>query len=104
MARYLLIAGRNYYPRAGTGNWIATFDKPEDAEIFLKNLQEDRKRQWQDEEQLTEEEMSWQEKYGRYWEYDWHEVVDLETYMAMHSGHIGDASKTFINLDDQIVK
>lgn len=31
MKYYLLIAGDNYYPQIGSGNWIATFETMEEA-------------------------------------------------------------------------
>jgi hypothetical protein len=32
MKRYLLIENAHYYPCAGTGDWVGTFETEEDAE------------------------------------------------------------------------
>ena len=55
---YLLIAGYQYYPSAGTGDWIACFETEEEAETKWKELKS--------------------EKYSIY---EWHDVVDLRDWM-----------------------
>jgi hypothetical protein len=53
---YLLIAGDNYYPSAGSGDWIACFETKEAAEDYFKSSQE---------------------KLNSGQRFDWHRVVDL---------------------------
>jgi hypothetical protein len=36
MKRFLLTAGEDYYPRAGTGNWIAMFETGQEAEAYVE--------------------------------------------------------------------
>ena len=35
MKRFLLIAGMNYYPKSGTGDWIDSFDTKEAIEEII---------------------------------------------------------------------
>lgn len=37
---YLLIAGENYYPNRGTGDWIGTFETHEEAEAKIKTVKD----------------------------------------------------------------
>lgn len=37
---FLLIAGDNLYPEAGTGDWIATFSTEEEAKAEVKESRE----------------------------------------------------------------
>ena len=55
---YLLIAGDNYYPSSGTGDWIYSYETEEEA-----------REKW--------EEISSKSKYR----YDWYEIVDLRDWM-----------------------
>lgn len=50
---FLLIAGENYYPSSGTGDWVDRFTTKEEAEVAFQELKE--KNAW----------------------YDWHTIVDL---------------------------
>lgn len=59
MKRFLLLAGNNYYPRAGTENWVAEADSYHELEI----------------------EISPQERGSCIYKnktYDWYEIVDLD--------------------------
>jgi hypothetical protein len=58
MKPYLLIAGYQYYPDRGTGDWIGCYATEEEAEKKWKLLQ------------LTE-----------YSPYDWYDIVDLREWM-----------------------
>lgn len=48
---YLLIAGHDYYPGARTSDWIGRFETDEEARQHLRKI-----------------------------EYDWYEIVNLETW------------------------
>ena len=41
MKKFLLIAGDDYYPRAGTDNWIGCFATREEAENAIANEEAD---------------------------------------------------------------
>lgn len=41
MKKFLLIAGDDYYPRAGTDNWIGCFATREEAENAMANEEAD---------------------------------------------------------------
>lgn len=38
---FLLIAGSNYYPRSGIGNWLGTYSSLEEAESQVKIVSRD---------------------------------------------------------------
>jgi len=59
MKPYLLIAGYQYYPSSGTGDWIACFETYEEAEAKWEKLKD--------------------EKYSLY---EWHEIVDLREWIG----------------------
>ena len=41
MKKWLLICSAQYYPSAGTGDWIGTFETLEEAESMILNLDPD---------------------------------------------------------------
>ena len=55
--RFLLIAGENYYPSEGTGDWIGCFETEEEAKDHMNLLSVGNR-------------------------YDWHEIVDLLDWSA----------------------
>lgn len=59
MKPYLLIAGYQYYPNSGTGDWVGTFTTEEEAEAKWKEL-----------------------KRGKYSCYDWYEIVNLTEWVG----------------------
>jgi hypothetical protein len=63
----LLIAGHQYYPAAGTGDWIDTFRTSADAEKVVQKI--DAHSGYSDSYQI----------YGT--KYDWYEIVDLRTWI-----------------------
>lgn len=70
MKKFLLLAGQDYYPGAGTDNWIGCYDTYEEAEaqIIVKTTKYvDREIQ---NYYLSESESV-----------DWYEIVDLEEWM-----------------------
>jgi hypothetical protein len=73
---YLLIAGYQYYPSYGTGDWIGCFSTKEDAEEEVIEVVVPKYRN---------------KKFGdgivtkwsiRDMEYDWYEIVDLREWMG----------------------
>lgn len=70
MKPYLLIAGENYYPSAGTGDWINTFTSYEEALAVIETVTSVGRRQ---------------KTYNRYKinniHYDWYEIIDLKTWI-----------------------
>lgn len=58
MKTYLLIAGYNYYPDRGTGDWIACYNTIEEATDKMNALE------------------------NADYSYDWYEIVDLNEWMC----------------------
>ena len=72
---YLLIAGHQYYPSSGTGDWIAFFDTYEEAkeEAIAVIVPKYHNKKFGDE---------MVDKYSiRGANYDWYEIVDLRDWM-----------------------
>ena len=79
---YLLIAGANYYPEQGTGNWIDRFETHVEA---LNQIDEDRKEcntyfmkgphKGEVKEYRTDVKYIIDNR-----KYDWYEIVNLETW------------------------
>ena len=60
MKTYLLIAGYNYYPARGTGDWVDCYDTEEEAIDKMNALK------------------NADDKYGA----DWYEIIDLKEWMC----------------------
>lgn len=60
MKRFLLIVGDNYYPEAGTGDWIDMYDTREEALEKVESFRE--------------------AKMDNIYDYDWYSIVDLENW------------------------
>ena len=79
MKLFLLIAGENYYPSAGTDDWKKTFSTLEEAENFVSKIEPKRT--------ISKGSKKGQEvvEYTTYMingnEYDWYEIVDLKKYI-----------------------
>jgi len=56
MKTYLLIAGYQYYPDRGTGDWIACYNTEEEANKRIDELKQS-------------------------YDYDWFDIVDLKDWM-----------------------
>ena len=71
MKRYLLIAGHDYYPGAGTSNWVDSYDSYEEALNMVETMGEN--------------------NYGRCgytigdMPCDWYEIVDLNEWSPRNS-------------------
>ena len=57
MKTYLLIAGYNYYPDRGTGDWVSCYDTEEEANKRIDELKKE------------------------VYDYEWYEIVDLKKWM-----------------------
>jgi hypothetical protein len=66
MKKFLLIAGDNYYPSMGTGNWIYTFASYEEAKQQVSEIEPYRNRI--------------RYRIGNR-EYDWFEIVNLDDWI-----------------------
>lgn len=64
MKYFLLIAGEGYYPKMGTGDWIACFETEEEAKFKVKSAG------------IYESSCLIGDR-----EYDWHRIVDLREWM-----------------------
>lgn len=60
MKMFLLIAGDNYYPCSGTGDWIGTFETKSDAE-----------------DEVVKTDKTYAPYQIRGGEYDWYEIVNF---------------------------
>ena len=71
MKKFLLIAGENYYPEAGTGDWIAAFETEEDTKAEVAIIQP---------EDVTTGIYNY--NFDRFLirgcKYDWYKIVNLE--------------------------
>ncbi len=73
---YLLIAGHNYYPSAGTGDWIGRFETKDQITNSLEELYyDDLFKQGPRKGQLKEKRKNGYIIFGI--GYDWYEIVDL---------------------------
>jgi len=71
MKPYLLIAGEQYYPESGTGDWVACFETYEEAKEEVVKVTVPRYRS-----------SKMDDKYCiRGANYDWYNIVDLREWM-----------------------
>ena len=80
MKRYLLVAGDQYYPERGTGDWIGCFDTYKEAEALaveteIKELFSIGARKGQDKSTRIKIIIDGSE-------YDWYEIIDLKEWTS----------------------
>lgn len=75
MKHYLLIAGNQYYPFAGTGDWIACFDTYEEAKKEVRGAIVPKYHNKKSGDEMV------QKHSIRGTNYDWYEIVDLRDWM-----------------------
>jgi hypothetical protein len=65
MKKFLLLAGDNYYPVRGTGDWIGCYSTKEEAEAQIK----------------IDYSKGFKRKLVNGREHDWYDIIDLEEWM-----------------------
>jgi len=79
MKTYLLIAGHNYYPEHGTGDWIKAFETEKDAEDVVETIEHHdfyTKGKNKGEIKSTFKRYKINDKI-----YDWYEIIDLKEWI-----------------------
>jgi len=79
MKKFLLLAGCNYYPEGGTGDWIGCYSSYEEAEAQIKF--EETYEYYSKGTRKGEIKETYKKIFVNGQEHDWYDIVDLEEWM-----------------------
>ena len=79
MKKYLLIAGHNFYPQAGTDDWRGCYDTYEEAKARITT--EETPILYTSGKRMNEVKEIYKTYYLDGYHIDWYDIVDLEAWM-----------------------